>query len=126
LKDKGEPKWLDEKEKGHIYGTVTELMEESPPEDLYQYNYWRDRLLELFEEYNSPPPRFFVRYDRNNPLQWYAFWTSVLVGVVALVFGTIVFGTIEVVSNVKNMKGYHAVTFTTTVTVAATTSSART
>jgi hypothetical protein len=45
---------------------------------------------------------------------------------VALVFGTIVFGTIEAVSNVKNMKGYHAVTFTTTVTVAATTSSART
>jgi hypothetical protein len=120
LKDKHEPNWIDEKEKAHIYGTVTELMEDSPPDDLYQYNYYRDRLLELYEEYNSPPPRFLTRYDRNNPLQWYAFWGSVLVGVVGLVLGILVFGTIQALSNVKAIHGRQTDAFSTVVTVMAT------
>jgi len=65
-----------EEARKHIYGDKIDHMDESPPDDLYRYHFWRERLLELYEEYNAPPPNFFKRRDRKNPLAFYGFYLS--------------------------------------------------
>jgi hypothetical protein len=97
-------KYPSEDERKHIYGDDVDLMDESPPEDLYQYYFWRDRLLELYEEYNAPPPNFFRRRDRKNPLAFYGFYLSLFLGCVSVVVGILVFGSMSAHNALKNLK----------------------
>ncbi|MCJ1383216.1 hypothetical protein MMC17_006329 [Xylographa soralifera] len=49
--------------------------------NLKNFDHWRDRLLELYEEvYQSPPVSWAQLWaDRRNPLQWYTFWIALVI-----------------------------------------------
>lgn len=62
------------------------------PRPLYlsDLTFWRDRLLILWVEFQSPPPSMTqLFYDRRNILQWYTFWFAVAIFVLTIVFGVI-------------------------------------
>ena len=54
---------------------------------LQEFHYWRDRLLELYEEvYLAPPTSWRQAWaDRRNPLQWYTFWIAIIVFILSVV-----------------------------------------
>jgi hypothetical protein len=62
------------------------------PERIYltNFHYWRDRLLEVCFEYQSPPSAWRqIWTDRRNRLQWYTFWLAVAIFILTIVFGLI-------------------------------------
>jgi hypothetical protein len=61
----------------------------NPPRQIEDYKYWRDRLVELKEAYDSEGPRTPLQwwYDRRDGMQWYAIWVAV--------FFTVLFGLIQ-------------------------------
>lgn len=62
----------------------------STPSDLQDFKIWHRRLEELIIVFNAPPVGYRqLRYDRNNPMQWWTFWLAVLITVLTIVFGMI-------------------------------------
>jgi hypothetical protein len=54
--------------------------------DLREYNYWRDRLVELIRVSDEPPRNWWQLFtDRRNKLQWATFWIAVLVLMLTLI-----------------------------------------
>ena len=49
--------------------------------DLLEFEYWRDRLFELYEEvYRSPPVSWAQLWrDRRNPQQFWTFWIALII-----------------------------------------------
>lgn len=63
---------------------------ESRPLSLSDFDHWRDRLLELYQIFHSPPVGWTQLWaDRRNPLQWYTFWIAIVILVLTVVFGII-------------------------------------
>lgn len=55
--------------------------------NLGEFVYWRDRLLEVYEEvYRSPPVSWGQLWaDRRNPQQWYTFWIALVILVLTFI-----------------------------------------
>lgn len=58
-----------------------------PRRSLTEFNHWRDRLLELYEEVYLAPPGSLRQLwaDHRHPEHWYLFWIGVVVFVLSLV-----------------------------------------
>ncbi len=60
------------------------------PLDTNEFVIWRDRLIRLYDTYNSPPVGWRqMWHDRRNALQWYTFWLAAVIVVMTFVFGVI-------------------------------------
>jgi hypothetical protein len=58
--------------------------------DLGDFDYWRARLVDLYDAFNAPPFGFYqMWHDRRNPMQWWTFWLATLILILSVVFGTI-------------------------------------
>lgn len=55
--------------------------------NLNEFDYWRQRLLELHEEVHLSPPVSLQQLwsDQRNPLQWSTFWTAQVILALTLV-----------------------------------------
>jgi hypothetical protein len=65
-----------EKQTFHEYGPfeVTKTL------TLLDFDYWRDRLLELHEIFQSPPVSWAQLWrDRRNPQQFWTFWVALMI-----------------------------------------------
>ncbi len=73
--------------------------------NIFEYNVWRDRLLELYENvYLSPPASVAQLWkDRRNPQQFWTFWIALLI--LAL---TIVSTLATIMQTVYSVLGYYA------------------
>ena len=58
---------------------------------LEDYHFWRERLETIVEAYDSSEPKALPQWwnDRRNKVQWYTFWTAVLILLLTIVFGLI-------------------------------------
>ena len=58
--------------------------------DFGDFEYWRSRLVTLYDAFNAPPSGFHqLWHDRRNPMQWWTFWLAALIAVLTLVFGVL-------------------------------------
>ncbi|PVH77514.1 hypothetical protein DL98DRAFT_361449, partial [Cadophora sp. DSE1049] len=63
---------------------------ESRPQNLADFDHWRNRLLEVHQIFHSPPVGWTqIWADRRNPLQWYTFWIAIVLLVLTVVFSII-------------------------------------
>jgi len=57
---------------------------------LSDFHFWRDRLSELYLEYELPPVSWRqIWTDRRNKLQWYTFWLAFAILILTIAFGLI-------------------------------------
>jgi hypothetical protein len=57
---------------------------------LNEFYHWRDRLIRIHQEFQSPGPGWRQLWsDRRNPLQWYTFWFAVAILILTVIFGII-------------------------------------
>jgi len=62
----------------------------STPSDLQSFKIWRRRLEDLIAAFNALPVGYRqLRYNRNNPMQWWTFWLAALITLLTIVFGMI-------------------------------------
>ena len=49
--------------------------------DLHEFVYWRDRILEVYEEVFRSPPASWAQLwsDQRNPQQWWTFWIALVI-----------------------------------------------
>ncbi|KAI4191030.1 MAG: hypothetical protein LQ346_004816 [Caloplaca aetnensis] len=60
------------------------------PVNVQAFNYWKDRILDLYGIYKSPSVGWAQLWtDRRNPLQWYTFWLAVVILGLTIIFGII-------------------------------------
>ncbi|PMD57711.1 uncharacterized protein K444DRAFT_615108 [Hyaloscypha bicolor E] len=72
-------KFFKKKKNKHHHILIAEPAYYPAPIRLNEFSFWRDRLHELYVEFNSPPPAWKQLWkDRRNPLQWYTFWFAIL------------------------------------------------
>jgi len=58
----------------------------SRPLNLQQFDHWRDRLLEVYEQVYLAPPVSVAQlwHDRRNPQQWWTFWIALFIAVLTV------------------------------------------
>ena len=58
--------------------------------NVFEYDIWRDRLLELYEQVYTAPPASWkqLRKDKRNPAQYWTFWIALVI-LVLTIFATI-------------------------------------
>jgi hypothetical protein len=60
------------------------------PLNLADFDHWRNRMLELYQLFHSPPMGWTQLWaDRRNPLQWYTFWLAIMILILTVIFGFI-------------------------------------
>lgn len=71
-----------EKQDFHVQGPFTS----SRSLMLSDFDYWRDRLLELYEEVFQSPPVSWAQLwrDRRNPQQYWTFWVALMILILTL------------------------------------------
>ena len=70
---------------------------------LGDFNYWRDRLLELREVLDAPPVSWAQLYrDRRNPQQFWTFWIALFI--LVLTFLSSIASLVQAWSSVKALK----------------------
>ncbi|EPE24129.1 hypothetical protein GLAREA_07979 [Glarea lozoyensis ATCC 20868] len=58
--------------------------------DLSDFNFWRRRIIILYDVFHAPPSRMHqIWKDRRNPMQWWTFWLAGLIVIITVVFGVI-------------------------------------
>jgi hypothetical protein len=58
--------------------------------DLGDFAYWRARLVNLYDAFNTPPFGFYqMWHDRRNPMQWWTFWLAGFILILSTFFGII-------------------------------------
>ncbi|KAJ9643964.1 hypothetical protein H2199_003830 [Coniosporium tulheliwenetii] len=58
------------------------------PIDLQEFTFYRDRLLEIITEFQTPPRDWRTIWkDRRNPMQFWTFWLGLLIVILTLIFG---------------------------------------
>lgn len=66
---------------------LNELIE-FPPVEIRRYTYWRERLLDINNELQSPPRNLlYALVDNRNPLQWWTFFLAFLVTFLTVFIG---------------------------------------
>jgi hypothetical protein len=55
--------------------------------NLHEFEFWRYRLQELYEEIHCSPPVSWAQLwlDRRNPQQWYTFWIALVILAITLI-----------------------------------------
>ena len=79
----------------------------SRPTNLREFVHWRDRLKQIHEAFNEPPPGWSQLWaDKRNLQQFYTFWIALLILVSTLVFGLItsVTGIIQCYASMESLK----------------------
>jgi hypothetical protein len=59
----------------------------SRPLNLQQFNHWRDRLLDVYEQVYLAPPVSVAQlwHDRRNPQQWWTFWIALFIALLTVI-----------------------------------------
>ena len=72
--------------------------------NLCEFEHWRDRLAELYEEVYCYPPASWAQLwaDRRNPQQWYTFWIALLI-LLLTIMSTLV-GIVQAWASVRSLQ----------------------